>query len=210
MNRISNVIVLAAVAAVGFSATARTMTRPRVEIRPDVPIEVRPTPRTSPADTIVRENRPTSLDQFRGQPAVQPPVNFIDEKGNTCNAEVYSSKLVSGTSVSYADGLALVKGGYVMMGVCGVEQGALLGYDADARETLLLSMLQVSKSANGRAFHQLSTTERVQLKTVLAEALAKAKNRNGGSKYSAATEMATAEKIMASKEEGGCSLIPKF
>ena len=201
MNRISNVLLSAAVAITGFSATARTMTKPRVETRPGVAVEVRPTARTSPAENIVREGTPANVEQLRG-------AQYRDQNGNSCSAEDYASKIVQGTSVSYADGLSLIKDGYMTMGTCGAETGGFVGYSADARETLLLASLEVRKANDNKAFRQVSVRDYVKLSNQYAVAMANAKNRNGGNKFSAETERATIAKISASQEQGGCGLIP--
>jgi|GEM_PF-5285503 len=194
MNRISNVILCAAVAATGFSATARTMTKPRVETRPGVAVEVKPTARTLPADTIVNQ-QPTTIEQLRDQEqpaAVKRPLR--DETGKFCSKADYANRVSEGTKVSSNEALTLLEGGYIRMGTCGVAEGGLLGYSADARETLLLAALDVNKEFGNRAVSALTPAELARLDKVWAEGLAKAKNRNGGS-YTAATELVTALKI---------------
>jgi hypothetical protein len=188
MNRISNVLLSAAVAITGFSATARTMTKPRVETGRGLPVEVRPTARTSPAENIVREGTPASVEQLRaGQ--------LRDEKGQFCSKSDYANRVSADTKVSPGEALTLLEGGYIRMGTCGVAEGGLLGYSADARETLLLAAIDVSKEYGFRPVSSLNSTELARLDQVWAQGLASAKNRNGGSKFTVATEIITAQKI---------------
>lgn len=202
MNRISNVIVLAAVATVGFSAAARSMTAPRVEVRPGAPVEVKPTPRTAPSETTLDRNA-TTLEQLRGaQVPSTAEATFQNQNGQACDAKTYAGKLAEGTTVSYADALHLISKGYIKMGVCGANEGGLLGYSADARTSLLMAMKSVSAVVSGRSVSQMTAVEKQQAHEMMGKAFADALNRNGGNKTEA-EGLAVAEKVARD-----CQLIP--
>jgi hypothetical protein len=195
MNRISKVLLSATVAITGFNAAARSMTttKPRVETRPGVAVEVRPTARTNPAENVVRQGTPSSVEQLRANQAGQ----LRDEKGQFCSKSDYANRAADGTKVSPNEALSLLDGGYIRMGTCGVAEGGLLGYSADARETLLLAALDVAKEYGFRAVSALNASETARLDQVWAKGLASAKNRNGGNRFTEATEIITAQKIKA-------------
>ena len=200
MNRISKVLLSAAVAITGFSATARTMTKPRVETRPGVAVEVRPTARTTPAENIVRQGTPASVEQLRQQNTEASNQGsgarqLRDEKGQFCSKSDYANRVSTDTKVGPGEALTLLEGGYIRMGTCGVAEGGLLGYNADARETLLLAAIDVAKEYGFRPVSSLNASELARLDQVWAQGLAAAKNRNGGNQFTVATEIITAQKI---------------
>ena len=124
-----------------------------------------------------------------------------NENGQFCSKSDYANRVSADTKVSQGEALTLLEGGYIRMGTCGVAEGGLLGYSADARETLLLAAIDVAKEYGFRPVSSLNASELARLDQVWAQGLASAKNRNGGTKFTVASELITAQKI-----KSDCSL----
>jgi len=177
---------------IGSEAFAQAV-RPRVRETVRTQEAVQANPSTRAGDAAVNGFK---TEAQRGAPAVGQVPALRNEKGQFCSAEDFASKITKDTRVSYADALTVVQGGYVTLGSCETNTGAVLGYSADARETLLLAAIKVRNEFGGKTVFQLTQTQKNTLDNVWAQGLAEAKNRNGGN-TDAASQLAVAQKIKA-------------